>query len=237
MATKKTAWLILFFGASAVEMMASLMAWEAVQLVAKPLIMLSLIVYYYLHSPVRSMLFVSALFFCWVGDVLLLFQGENSLFFMGGLIAFLIGHLIYMICYRQLMTTDTSKELLGTQKVRFSLPIILAGSGLVVVLYPSLGSLRVPVMVYALVLTLMVLNALFRLGRTTASSFALIFSGAICFMISDSILAVNKFLQPINGAGILIMLTYCLAQYLIVAGALVHEQELLIEIRRERFME
>ncbi len=226
MPSKKTGWLILFFAASLVEMMANLLAWDDVHLFAKPLIMLSLIAHYYTHSSVRSILFIGALFFCWAGDVLLIFQGKDGLFFIGGLVAFLIGHVIYILCYRQLMIADTSKELLGTQKVRFSLPIILAGSGLVVVLYPVLGDLRVPVMVYALVLTLMALNALFRFGRTNTVSFALIFSGAICFMISDSALAINKFLQPFNGAGVLIMFTYCLAQYLIVTGALVHEREL-----------
>lgn len=226
MPNKKAGWLIIFFVASTVEMMANLMAWDDVHLFAKPLIMLSLIAHYYVHSPVRSMLFVGALFFCWAGDVLLIFQAKNGLFFIGGLIAFLIGHVIYILCYRQLMIADKSKEMLGTQKVRFSLPIILAGSGLVVVLYPVLGDLRVPVMVYALVLMLMALNALFRFGRTNTASFALIFSGAICFMISDSVLAINKFLQPFSGAGVLIMFTYCLAQYLIVAGALAHEREL-----------
>lgn len=226
MATKKTGWLILFFAASAIEIMANLMAWDAVHLFAKPLIMLSLIAHYYVHSPIRSMLFVGALFFCWAGDVLLIFQAKNGLFFIGGLVAFLIGHVIYILCYRQLMIADKSKELLGTQKVRYSVPIILAGTGLVAVLSPTLGDLRVPVMLYALVLTVMVLNALIRFGRTNVTSFVLIFSGAICFMISDSVLAINKFLQPFSGAGVLIMFTYCLAQYLIVAGALAHEREL-----------
>jgi uncharacterized membrane protein YhhN len=43
--------------------------------------------------------------------------------------------------------------------------------------------------------------------------------GALLFVISDSVLAVNKFYQAFEAAGIVIMLTYGLAQFLIVEGA------------------
>jgi uncharacterized membrane protein YhhN len=43
--------------------------------------------------------------------------------------------------------------------------------------------------------------------------------GALLFVISDSILAINKFYQPFEAAGVLIMLTYGLAQFFIVEGA------------------
>lgn len=224
MQARKQGWIVMFVISSFVEIASNLFNWQAAHLIAKPLIMLGLLGHYYSQSPVRSLLFVSALLFCWLGDVLLLFQRNNELFFIGGLIAFLIGHLIYIFCYKQLRYEDISRELLGTQKARFSIPIILAGSGLIVVLYPTLGTLRIPVMVYALVLSVMVLNALFRFGRTGIKSFAFIFLGALSFMVSDSALAINKFLQPFEGAGVLIMFTYCLAQYLIVEGALQHEQ-------------
>ena len=42
--------------------------------------------------------------------------------------------------------------------------------------------------------------------------------GATAFVLSDSLLAVNKFYQPFAYAGIFIMLTYCAAQYFIVRG-------------------
>jgi len=42
-------------------------------------------------------------------------------------------------------------------------------------------------------------------------------------MISDSLLAINKFMQPLPLSGLAIMLTYLLAQYLIVEGVLKHE--------------
>ena len=109
-----------------------------------------------------------------------------------------------------------------TQKVRFSLPIVLAGTGLVVVLMPALGSLQIPVLVYGLVIVLMVMTALFRYGRTSPASFWLVFGGAILFMISDGTLSVNKFLAPVPYASFCIMLTYIAAQFMIVRGIVLH---------------
>jgi uncharacterized membrane protein YhhN len=210
------------FGSS-LEIGAHIFGWSESHFVAKPLIVLGLIGHYYFQSSSRSAIFIFALLFCWAGDVLLLFQGE--LFFIMGLISFLIGHVLYILCYRQFQYSDKSKELLGPQKVRFSLPFILIGTGLVVILFPVLGDLKIPVMIYALVLALMVINALLRYGRTSTKSFLFVFLGAILFMTSDSMLAINRFLHPFSTAGTLIMITYCLAQFLIVEGVLAHERD------------
>jgi uncharacterized membrane protein YhhN len=90
-------------------------------------------------------------------------------------------------------------------------------------LFPVLGGLQFPVIVYATAIILMVINAIFRFGRTNAKSFWLVLSGSILFMVSDSILALNKFLGEIEFAGILIMLTYIVAQFLIVEGLRKHD--------------
>ncbi len=191
--------------------------------VVKPMIMISLAAYYLVNAKQRSTLFLVAIFFCWVGDVMLLFKPE--LFFMGGLVAFLTGHVLYILCYQQMRSNASPNILLGPQKVRFALPIVLAGTGLVVVLYPVLGNLKIPVMIYALVITVMALQALFRFGYTSNKSFTLIFVGAILFMISDSLLAINKFLMPIQFASVYIMTTYMVAQYLIVEGVIAHTNQ------------
>ena len=77
-------------------------------------------------------------------------------------------------------------------------------------------------MVYALVLIVMVLNSVFRYGRTSNVSFSLVFLGSILFMFSDSVLAINKFLKPVPAAGFWIMSTYILAQFLIIHGLVRH---------------
>jgi len=195
-----------------------------VSLITKPLIVATLLLYYLANTKLRSILFVAALAFCWLGDVLLMYQSEQPLFFMGGLVSFLIGHVLYIFCYRQMRNEKSRDELLGPQKIRYSLPIILAGTGLVIILYPSLGELTIPVMIYALVLTIMVLQALFRFGSTSKRSFTLVFIGALFFMVSDSLLAINKFLEPLPFASLSIMFTYITAQYLIVEGSIAHHK-------------
>lgn len=192
--------------------------------VTKPLILLSLIGYYLSTVIDRSNLLLLALVFSLGGDVALMFQSVNENFFLIGLASFLIAHILYILVYRQFRNEDATDELVGIQKIRLSMPIILAGTGLVVVLYPHLGAFKVPVLIYAGTIITMVMNALFRAGRTNKLSFVLVLVGAILFMISDSILAINRFMMPVTYSEFLIMSTYAGAQYLIVQGLIRHQQ-------------
>jgi uncharacterized membrane protein YhhN len=217
----KKIFLIAFIVAAIVQLLAILGGWSQAGDISKCLLLPALCGYY-VASGSRSIVFVGALFFCWVGDVLLIFQQRDEMFFMGGLAAFLTGHVLYIVAYRQHRSEDRSLELLNTQKVRFALPVLLAATGLFTVLLPMLGGLAVPVLLYTIVIALMVMNAIFRYGRTNASSFWLVFGGALLFMVSDSILALNKFLSPLPLAGFWIMMTYIGAQLMIVAGIRKH---------------
>lgn len=219
---RKAFFLYLFFVVALIELIALATDFATVHQAVKPLIMLALIGYYLASVDVRSGAFVRAMFFSWAGDVLLIFVPRGEIFFIAGLLAFLISHLLFIQTYRVHRGAGSGAELMGTQKVRFSLPIVLLGTGLVVVLYPSLGSLRLPVLVYAMVLTIMVMSALFRFGLTNSQSFWMVFSGAVLFMASDSILALNKFLNPVPAAGLLTMFTYMSAQFLIAEGIIRH---------------
>lgn len=212
--------LILFVIVSLGELASELIGNSSLHTITKPMIMLSLIGYYILASPSRSMITIIAMVASLAGDVLLM----NPTYFIAGLVAFLISHILYIFSYRQHQDGDSSNPLTGVHRVRLAFPILLAGTGLVVILYPSLGDLKIPVVIYAAVITLMALTALFRYGKTTPKSFWLVFAGAVLFMMSDSILAINKFLQPVPFGGFLIMLTYISAQYCIVTGLVEHEK-------------
>jgi uncharacterized membrane protein YhhN len=50
--------------------------------------------------------------------------------------------------------------------------------------------------------------------------------GAFTFVVSDSLIAINKFVAPLTNANLLIMLTYCLAQIWIVIGTIQHHLKL-----------
>jgi uncharacterized membrane protein YhhN len=84
----------------------------------------------------------------------------------------------------------------------------------------GLHDMLIPVMVYMFVILLMATTAFLRKGIVNNLSYTLVFVGAIFFMISDSLLALNKFHEPLPFSNISIMLTYSIAQYLIVLGIL-----------------
>ncbi len=219
---RKKIFLLVSILISALEMVGIMLANPILITVAKPLIVLSLICYYHYSTLKNSLPFVSALFFCWAGDVLLMFQSEGEVFLMLGLLCFLIGHGFFILSYIKARWDKTDEALMGTQKARFAFPIILAGSGLIVTLYPYLGDLKIPVMIYGLVITLMVLNASFRYGRTSVKSYWLVFAGAFFFMTSDTLLALHKFKEPFPHAEFYIMATYIAAQFLLVEGVIIH---------------
>jgi uncharacterized membrane protein YhhN len=205
---------------SAGELLSQILEWHGVHVILKLLLMPVLLIYYVVESkPGVSWFVISALIMSLLGDAFLLLPGE--LYFMMGLGSFLAAHVVYIVAYRH-HRSENRGDLQGIQKIRYSFPIVLCGSGLLAILYPHLGNLLMPVTLYALVLIIMVLNALFRLGRTSTVSFLMVFIGACLFMTSDSLLAINKFVSPIAKSGLWIMSTYILAQYLIVEGLIRH---------------
>jgi uncharacterized membrane protein YhhN len=216
--------LYLFIVVCVGEILSEIIALPYLHQVCKPLIMTTLGVYYFYHAEFRSTVVWLAIFFSLAGDILLMFETGQPNFFILGLSAFLIAHVFYILAYRQHQDESAENSLKGIQQIRFSFPIVLAGTGLIVVLYPSLGPLKIPVVVYALVLIVMVLNSVFRHGRTSSESFWLVLMGSILFMLSDSLLAINKFFKPVTAAGFWIMGTYIVAQFLIIAGLVKHSR-------------
>ena len=206
---------------SAIHLVAAVIGHELLQMATKPLLMLLLLLYYIVSvKEERSMAVIAAIVLSLAGDVLLMYSTQ----FVEGLVAFLASHVCYIVAYRQHRDEPSENVLQGVHRIRLAFPIILAASGLVIVLYPLLGDLKVPVIIYAAVLALMALQALFRYGRTSSASFWMVFLGAMLFMISDSTLAINKFLTPVSNAHFWIMLTYVSAQFMIVRGLVRHAQ-------------
>ena len=141
------------------------------------------------------------LLFSWIGDILLMLPIDG---FVVGLISFLIAHHYYI---RHLFGQWNAKE------VPFR-PVYLLGVTmylivLIGILFPVLGDMKIPVIVYGLVISTMLLFAL----HTEQRGYQL---GALFFVLSDSLLAINKFHTPLPLAGLLVMSTYGLAQYYIV---------------------
>ncbi|MFF2481129.1 lysoplasmalogenase [Paenibacillus sp. NPDC058071] len=175
----------------------------AVKLLFKLVPMWLIIAYAWLESPKNRkrshILLLLGLFFCMLGDGLLVW-------FVVGLSAFLIGHLFYLSAF------------LGKwrfTKWRFASVVPIAAYSIVMASYllPAVkdggnGALLIPVLLYLIVIALMCWSAIMT-GRLWAAV------GSVLFVISDSVLAWNKFVSDVPHAGIWIMVTYYAAQLLI----------------------
>lgn len=185
--------------------------------IAKPAIVISLVFLFIKTSEGISKsikrITLLALVFSVLGDILLMFVDQSPHFFTVGLIAFLLAHIMYILVF--LRHRNKQKSILS-----FVILLLVYASGLFYLLKEGLGEMLVPVIIYMIVILSMATTAFVRRGIVNSNSYNLVFIGAIFFMISDSILALNKFYQPIPFSNISIMLTYALAQYLIVLGIL-----------------
>jgi uncharacterized membrane protein YhhN len=196
-----------------------LVGYETVDLFLKPALIpiLGFGVYLYRKFPTKNTLLI-ALLFSWIGDVILLFADIAEIYFILGLISFLISHVIFCVVFNNQIKTRARKNSIIFGIGSFIIALYLIG--MLSVLLPFLGDLKIPVTVYASVISIMVLFAFngFFVWKNPGNKY--IFIGAITFVISDSILAMNKFYAPIERSSFLIMLTYLMAQYLIVVGIL-----------------
>lgn len=176
-----------------------------------------LAVYFSEDFPSKKIL-LGALLFSWIGDVILLFANISEIYFILGLVAFLLSHVIYIILFNKQNKPDIPKN----KGIFFIglIAIVIYLAAMLTVLLPKLGDLQLPVIVYALTISTMLLYAFsgYLIWKKPANNY--IFIGAIVFVLSDSILAMDKFYEPIYKNSFFIMLTYLMAQYLIVIGIL-----------------
>jgi len=210
-------WRILYAISAASVLIGLLFDLQILYICAKPLLMITLLMYFVSVTrgyPRWRVYVMAALVFSWAGDVFLI----SSDWFIAGLVSFLIAHIFYIIAYQK--TGAASGGLRPFDIGKF----VLYGVLLMWVIYPGLGDLLIPVLIYALVLLGMGIWAHKRRGATTTTSFKLVATGAILFAFSDGLIAVNKFAFPIPAERVLIMTIYMTAQYLIVLGLIKHTE-------------
>lgn len=217
-AMKKHTGLYLFFIALGGDLLGIVLHNQAMQFVFKPMIIPSLILYLSMQQGFSGNRFLRwimiALVFSWLGDVLLMFDDRDPMFFILGLSSFLLAHVFYIIYFHQLRVNES---------IRVK-PLIAAGVGiyyatLLYLLFPFLGAMKMPVTIYGLVISLMLMLAVHMLYLRDIAAGKMLMAGAILFVISDSVLAFNKFYQAVDFAGFIIMSTYGFAQLLLVIGA------------------
>lgn len=185
----------------------------------KPFLLPLLLVAVYLSEKFKTKtLLLTALTFSWIGDVILLFADKGEIYFILGLVAFLVSHVFYIVLFsKQTISKTISNKLSFGAGIGL---ILLYFFGMITTLGPKLGSLTIPVVIYAVVISTMLFYALKGSFQWNTIPYQSVLIGAVFFIASDSILAFNKFYQPLPYASLLIMITYLGAQYGIVWGIL-----------------
>lgn len=206
-------WLTGYLVLLAVHLAVIIAGAESLRMLTKPMLMIELLVYYATISSPKSIGRRStflAVVFSWLGDVFLIFEGSH--FFMAGLSAFLIAHLMYARVFWKLIRRNRGH----TWNAGW-----LLGAGLYCMVFSSWlfkyleSGLKVPVLIYSLVIAGMLVLAVHVNIADTTKKPALLTLGALLFVSSDSILAINTFVQSLPLGNVAIMATYGLAQLFI----------------------
>lgn len=218
---KKIYWQLSFLVILAANLLAVYNSNETLRYIVKPLLILLLMIYFISQTvngqvDFRKWIF-GALFFSWIGDILLLFEEKNSLFFLLGLSSFLLAHIFYILFFHGVRIQAQIKS-----RWIFLFVVFVYYISVMYILSPSLDKMKLPVRIYGIVISFMFMLAMHMLFLKDKKIGWLMMIGALLFVTSDSLLAFNKFYQPFQYSGILIMLTYGLAQWLITEGAILY---------------
>jgi uncharacterized membrane protein YhhN len=188
--------------------------------ITKPLLLIFIIAMYIAGAAVLSWWIVFALVFGCLGDILLMFQYESK-YFIAGSMAFLVGHLCYIVNYVQSIGSVSN---FPWWRVLLFLPPLLV---FFFYAFPKINKKmpaneEKPSMIYGGTLLIMTLMTTIRAPSTSFAdpSFYLVWLGATLFVISDAILSVNRFHKKIPYALLYIDIPYALGQFFIGYGLL-----------------
>ncbi len=145
------------------------------------------------------------LFFSLAGDILLMLPRD---LFVPGLASFLVGHLCYISAFRAGLAAPDFMLVLAL--------FIMFATGMLRYLRPGvIAPLRLPVGLYVVVITVMVTLAVGRWISKPSLESGSVALGALLFMASDTLLAVDRFRRPFHLARAAVLSTYFAGQLLI----------------------
>jgi len=156
------------------------------------------------HGTAYRVAILAGLVFSLAGDVFLMLPRDR---FIAGLASFLAAHLAYIAAFGAAGPTASDSQLL--------LPLGLVALILLRLLWPTLGKLRLPVVLYTGTIVVMVWRAWARSRSNPTPGTALAAAGAALFLVSDAMLALNRSHRSHAGAQAAVQVTYVAAQALI----------------------
>lgn len=207
-------WLAIALGCAVIDWLAIARANKRLEYIFKPATMVAVIAAAWLWlpnapNPWFAQFLIIGFVFSLAGDIFLMLP--NPRFFLFGLVAFLGGHIAYIIALNATLPPP--------QALWLVLPIALVGAWLMTNVVRALhaanhDSLRAPVLVYGIAISVMLFSAwatLFRPEWSVAQR-ACVIVGATLFFISDALLAWNRFVKPFAVAKLAVIITYHLGQ-------------------------
>jgi len=192
--------------------------WYLYRILTKPLIVGSLLVFFLLHKvEKKTKILVSIALLCTlIGDIQLIYARNIEYLFLGGLTAFLIAKIVYIIEFSR----SRNKE------VNFLIPsliLLLYGGSLFWYLFGSLGELTIPVALYMTTAWIMILFAYLRKDELSDNGYIYVLTGALLLMLSASIVAITRFKSDIPFSGVLVMAIHSISQLFLVLGILLSD--------------
>jgi uncharacterized membrane protein YhhN len=226
MKNKNILWLYLFLFAGIIDIVFTANGESSSRIFTKPLILIALWGYFIFSSQnlkgsILRKSTSAALIFSWIGDILLMFPE----LFLYGLGAFLMAHICFIISFKIAQTNPFAIGRVDFIRLFLvNLPIYIFAALVYFLINPGLGPMKVPVVIYLIIIVMMVTSARERYKKTNPASFWQVFIGGLFFMVSDGVLAINMFYKSFSESGVIVMGTYIIAQFLIVRGILAHFQ-------------
>ncbi|MCO5231297.1 MAG: lysoplasmalogenase [Chitinophagales bacterium] len=157
--------------------------------------------------------------FCgWLGDMFL--QGQGVLFFIFGLLSFLVGHLFYIALYSFEVQKLRATHFIMEQPYLI-IPFLAFWIYIIMLLSPQESEFpKAPIYLYAFIIIIMLIMAINRKYAATKISWILVIVGSFLFVISDFSIAIQLFFGKFAFGRIFTMSTYLTAQGLIVLGVI-----------------
>ena len=164
------------------------------------------------HIPQYYTFLLAGLILCLCGDVFLALPWEKM--FLLGLISFLLGHVSYIFAF-------FSAGLIGPLSWAGAVVVLVAGCVVFFWLKPHLGAMKIPVLLYVIVISVMFCGAVSVFGNPGLDLWGRIFViiGAAFFYISDIFVARDRFLKQEFTNRLFGLPLYYLGQFLFAFSA------------------
>lgn len=185
----------------------------------KPLLMPALALYYVSSLTQPNPFLIAALVFGWLGDVFLMLPDPQNTrrYFKPGLIAFLLGHILYIAVFAPYFPRMAAVPLWGWVVLML---FAAGGAAGYLLIIPHAGKMKPAITAYIIIIVLMGASTILPLGSVGVWGAVTAMAGAFVFMVSDTLNAYNRFVKEIPFERLFTMGAYLAGQFLLVQGIL-----------------